>query len=84
MKRIYKILIFSLALLTAGCANYFNDTGYITKEIRKNNMSINFLDVGQGDSILVNNKMLIDCGGNDKGDEVVNFLNKNNISSLDY
>ena len=84
MKKPYKILIFSLALLTAGCANYFSDTGYITKEIKKNNISIYFLDVGQGDSILVDNKMLIDCGNNDKGDVVVNFLNKNNISSLDY
>ena len=84
MKKPYKILIFSLALLTAGCANYFSDTGYITKEIKKNNISIYFLDVGQGDSILVDNKMLIDCGNNDKGDVVVNFLNKNNISGLDY
>ena len=83
MKWRHKILIFSLALLTAGCANYFNETGYSVRK-NKDNISIDFIDVGQGDSILINNKMLIDCGDNDKGDNVVKYLKEKNISKLDY
>lgn len=51
------------------------------------NLTVNFLDVGQGDSILLeyNGKtMLIDAGEQDQGSEVSAYLRGHNISSLDY
>lgn len=50
-------------------------------------MIVHYIDVGQGDSILiqVNNKnLLIDAGPGSSEDDVVNYLNKNNIKKLDY
>lgn len=79
-----------------------NDTvtvlqGENTKENLKNdkneNISVNgelkvhFIDVGQADSILIENKdeyMLIDAGNNADSDLVVNYIKENNIKSLKY
>jgi len=50
-------------------------------------MIVHYIDVGQGDSILiqVNDKnLLIDAGPGSSEDDVVNYLNKNNIKKLDY
>lgn len=50
-------------------------------------MIVHYIDVGQGDSILiqVNDKnLLIDAGSGSSEDDVVNYLNKNNIKKLDY
>lgn len=51
------------------------------------NLEVHFIDVGQGDSILIkkgNESMLIDAGDNGKGEIVVNYLNDQNITSLKY
>ena len=48
---------------------------------------VHFIDVGQGDSILiqVNNKnMLIDSGPSDSRNKLFNFLDTHKISTLDY
>ena len=45
------------------------------------------IDVGQGESILITTEersMLIDAGENDKGDEVLAFLDTLGLDSLDY
>ncbi|HHV12774.1 MAG TPA: MBL fold metallo-hydrolase [Clostridiales bacterium] len=50
-------------------------------------IEVHFIDVGQGDSILIETKdsaMLIDAGENDKGIDVVNYLQLQNIQKLDY
>ncbi len=50
-------------------------------------MIVHYIDVGQGDSILiqVNEKnLLIDAGPGSSEDDVINYLNKNNIKKLDY
>lgn len=50
-------------------------------------MEVHFIDVGQGDSILVeadNSYMLIDAGENNKGSVVLDYLEKQNIKKLDY
>lgn len=47
---------------------------------------VHFIDVGQGDSILIENgeeSFLIDAGENDKGDEVLAYLNTLGIEKLD-
>lgn len=50
-------------------------------------VSVHFIDVGQGDSILIRAKdktVLIDAGENGKGETVLNYLREQNIEMLDY
>lgn len=50
-------------------------------------MEVHFIDVGQGDSILIEAEdsiMLIDAGENNKGSVVADYLEAQNISKLDY
>lgn len=50
-------------------------------------LTVHFIDVGQGDSILIqiNNKnMLIDSGPSESSDKLFDFLDSHNISTLDY
>ena len=50
-------------------------------------MKVHFIDVGQGDSILIESVgqyMLIDAGENNKGDIVVEYLKKQGVESLTY
>lgn len=53
----------------------------------ENNMVTHFIDVGQGDCILiqVNNKnLLIDSGTSDSARKTIRYLKNNNIKKLDY
>ncbi len=48
---------------------------------------MHFIDVGQGDSVLISyegGNMLIDCGESEKTDSVVHYLRDQGISRLDY
>ena len=50
-------------------------------------LTVHFIDVGQGDAILLTcdgQNMLIDAGGNDMGTKVQNYLTKQGVSKLDY
>jgi len=50
-------------------------------------LKVHFLDVGQGDSILIttgNNAMLIDAGDRGYGSSVVSYLKKQGVKKLDY
>lgn len=71
------------------------NTKSVTKQSKKNTsqestasmLSVHFIDVGQGDSILITqgkHAMLIDAGNNDKGTTVQLYLKKQGITSLDY
>lgn len=58
-----------------------------TQAVSKSTLTAHYLDVGQGDSILItcdNEAMLIDAGDNTKGTYVQNYLNKQNVTSLKY
>lgn len=52
------------------------------------NMAVHFIDVGQGDSILIQfpnqQNMLIDAGDNDKGKVVVDYLIDQGVSKIHY
>jgi competence protein ComEC len=55
--------------------------------IRTDVVELHFIDVGQGDSILVvsgNTAMLIDAGENNQGEVVVDYLRSHNIKELEY
>lgn len=51
------------------------------------NLTISVIDVGQGDSVLVeynNTYMLVDSGGIEKGYNIVKYLDKKNVTHLKY
>lgn len=57
----------------------------LTKTEAASNVKVHFINVGQGDSILIqtpNENILIDGGGKGKGDEVVAYLKKQKIKTL--
>lgn len=55
--------------------------------VAQDNLLIDFIDVGQADSILIRNQdktMLIDAGTNESGETVVNYLDNLGITTIDY
>ncbi|MFD3158017.1 ComEC/Rec2 family competence protein [Haloimpatiens sp. FM7330] len=88
---LFIMLIFIISLVGCGSA------GSSQKSTTENNLSSNaevngelkvhYIDVGQADSILVQQKgfnMLIDAGNNDDSDLVVSYLKKKGVKKLDY
>lgn len=87
-------LIMALVLLAAGYTNLDglmslldNGDTVIENTIAEGEMKATFLDVGQGDCMVIqteDHNAVIDVGNNDKGIQVVDFLEKSGIESLDY
>ncbi len=91
MKKIRVILLIILCLLVVGCANPLleNDTDTDTvSNISGDTLRVNYIDVGQGDSIFIelpnNEVMLIDAGESYEVDNVINYLNNLGITKIDY
>lgn len=88
------IICLSLILIIAGCTDSTDTPSETTPVTTQNtftpsdqNLTIHFLDVGQGDSILIeyeNKSMLIDAGESDQGEGVITYLQDQGISTLDY
>lgn len=60
---------------------------YVDAENIENTLQVHFIDVGQGDSILLRQNgdaMLIDAGERGKGNEVVEYCKREGISELKY
>lgn len=81
-----KVLIFLciVFIFAFGIKNYSfkNSTN-----INLNSMEVHYINVGQGDSILirVNNKvLLIDSGPKNSRNKLINYLNSLNIKNIDY
>ncbi len=86
--RTYVPLRFVSETMGAG-VEYENKEGihHISINIKEKSLEVHFIDVGQGDSILIKqsgHNMLIDAGDNQYKDTVVDYLKKNNITKLDY
>lgn len=75
--------------------NTVSDTGEQTNSqneqqiefVAQEDLLIDFIDVGQADSILVRNQdkvMIIDAGTNEAGETVVNYLKNLGITKIDY
>lgn len=84
------LFIFLLAILIStlsiGC-NLFVNNSNKDNQINPNEMVVHYIDVGQGDSILiqVNNKnLLIDAGPQSDKNELFNYLSTLNLNQLDY
>ena len=94
-----KILKFILVIVIAICAyfyeEYFTEKVAPTIEYREEesvkldsgNLEIHFVDVGQGDCILIsqnNEYMLIDAGNNEDGELLVNYFKDLGINKFNY
>ena len=58
-----------------------------TQEPVSGKLTVHYIDVGQGDAILVQqgeNAMLIDAGGNSNGPQVVSYIKGQGITRLEY
>ena len=94
MKNYRRLLAFIMSIVCivsfAGCDVLLltDDTASSPSKVTgSNGFNIHMIDIGQGDSILLEcdgSYMLIDAGENDKGGVVVDYLKKHNISKLDY
>lgn len=93
------LILFIEILLISGC-NYSNTAkentvtetavplnNSNTQEANENELKVYFIDVGQGDSALLeynSHYMLIDAGNNSEEKFIVEYLNSKNINTLDY
>jgi len=82
----YTLLCIFLVFVAVGIYVSYNPTLKTSLNL-ENNMITHFIDVGQGDCILiqVNNKnLLIDSGTGDSAKKIVKYLKNNSITKLDY
>lgn len=95
MKQVLSFISALMLLLTFGCTLDMQKESQETKvetsssETSANKeMSVHFIDVGQGDSILIQSpkgkNMLIDGGKREKGTDVVTYLRQQGVEKLDY
>ena len=66
---------------------YNNKNEQQVEFVAQEDLLIDFIDVGQADSILIRNQdevMLIDAGTNEAGETVVNYLEKLGITKINY
>jgi len=82
----YMLICVSLLFITVCITIGYKSTIQTSLNL-ENNMVTHFIDVGQGDCILiqVNHKnLLIDSGTSDSKQKLVRYLKKNNVTRLDY
>lgn len=82
--KIMSVLLSAVCLLTLTACNGF---GNIDTSLSENGLNVHVIDVGQGDSILLeynSEYMLIDSGEINEGEAVVDYLREHNVDKLDY
>lgn len=90
MKNIVLSLLCTVLLVLSGCTNsrIENDFKEEDKVLPEEALQVHFLNVGQGDSILIqspNNKwMLIDGGAKGEGNNIVTYMRELGVTKLDY
>lgn len=89
-------LIFVIAFVAFGVISHINKPlahrilvllGFAERPASNAEMSVHFIDVGQGDCELIicgDEVCLIDCGEQDMGDRVAAYLKAQNITKLDH
>lgn len=85
--RIVSIILLALLALYMNRNQLQQEEETVQRTLPTDVVEVHFIDVGQGDSILIeagSNSMLIDAGENNKGTDVVNYLQQHNITELDY
>ncbi|MFR8232819.1 MAG: ComEC/Rec2 family competence protein [Clostridia bacterium] len=74
-------------VIASDTQNELDETQTKKNFIAEDKLVVDYIDVGQADSILLRNKdktMLIDAGTNEQGKNVVSFLKEEGISKIDY
>ncbi len=77
-------IVVELIVTTYGSIQVPND---ITEKTFEENLQIHFIDVGQGDCTLIqygDQDILIDCGTDDKGTFLQNYLMKSDVDKIEY
>ena len=93
-KQIITIISFIIVLATAILGGELflktdknSEAMQISSNVVSDKLEVDFIDVGQADSILVSNKdetMLIDAGNNENGNDVVKFIKEKGIKKINY
>lgn len=90
MKKFKVIFLIIICLLVIGCSSPFieSDNKESVSAFNEGVLQVNYIDVGQGDSILIqlpnNEVMLIDAGESYKSDDVIDYIKNLGINKLDY
>ncbi|KGK87241.1 ComEC/Rec2 family competence protein [Clostridium sp. HMP27] len=82
-KKYNLVILLVIILLLTSCSTSINTYN----NVKNNILKVHFIDVGQGDSILLsfnNHHMLIDSGTLESSDNLIKYLKKNNIKKFDY
>jgi competence protein ComEC len=82
-------LLLAVVLVTAGCAGLSDlSKGAVSYSHQADELAVHFLDVGQGDSILIqfpnDSVMLIDAGPDRSGAPVISYLKQQGVKKIDY
>ena len=89
-RRVLAAAAILLALCMAGCSPTASSSPLTQREMGNEagtDLRVHFIDVGQGDSTLVEKDghfMLIDAGERDQGEVVASYLEKQGVKKLDY
>ena len=86
-KQIITIISFIIVLATAILGGELFLKTDKNSEAVQTSSNVDFIDVGQADSILVSNKdetMLIDAGNNENGKDIVDFIKSKGITKINY
>ncbi|EJE7233690.1 MBL fold metallo-hydrolase [Clostridium sporogenes] len=78
-------LLICLSIIFTACSHQSSNA--INTSNKSNELKVHYIDVGQGDSILVQTKdknILIDSGTRKSSDNLINYLKKQHIKKLDY
>ncbi|EKO1913415.1 MBL fold metallo-hydrolase [Clostridium botulinum] len=78
-------LLICLSIIFTACSQQSSNA--INTSNKSNELKVHYIDVGQGDSILVQTKdknILIDAGTRKSSDNLINYLKKQHIKKLDY
>lgn len=91
IRKFYKRLLAAVAVLftlcMAGCSQPVLNSPAVSGPVSGADLRVNFIDVGQGDSTLIEKDghfMLIDAGERDQGQKVISYLKKRGVEKLDY
>lgn len=79
-------LVILVSLFTVACNTLVTDSSKNTQP-ESNKMLIHYIDVGQGDSVLIqvnNRNLLIDAGPKSDKKKLLDYLSKLNLEKLDY
>ncbi|ACQ54292.1 ComEC/Rec2 family competence protein [Clostridium botulinum] len=78
-------LLICLSIIFTACSQQSSNA--VNTSNKSNELKVHYIDVGQGDSILVQTKdknILIDAGTRKSSDNLINYLKKQHIKKLDY